>query len=52
MNTLKKLECYTAGLAIFAMFFGAGNIFIPLALGQFALDKSPWALSGLLLTND
>ena len=45
MNTLKKL-------AIFAMFFGAGNIFIPLALGQFALDKSPWALSGLLLTND
>jgi LIVCS family branched-chain amino acid:cation transporter len=50
MNTLKKIDFCTAGLAIFAMFFGAGNIIFPLALGQNALDQTPWALSGLLLT--
>ncbi len=50
MNTLKKLDCFAFGLAIFAMFFGAGNIIFPLALGQIALDKTPWGLSGFLLT--
>lgn len=50
MNTLKKIDCFAAGLAIFAMFFGAGNIIFPLALGQIALDQTPWGLSGLLLT--
>ena len=50
MNTLKTMDCYTAGLTIFAMFFGAGNIFLPLALSQHALDKTPWALSGFLIT--
>ena len=50
MNTLKKIDCYTAGLTIFAMFFGAGNIFLPLALSQYALDKTPWALAGFLIT--
>jgi branched-chain amino acid:cation transporter, LIVCS family len=50
MNTFKKFDCFAAGLAIFAMFFGAGNIIFPLALGQTALDKTPWGLSGLLLT--
>lgn len=50
MHTLKKIDCMAFGLAIFAMFFGAGNIIFPLALGQIALDKTPWGLSGLLLT--
>src|SRR3989338_2035465 len=50
MNTFKKNNYHTTGLAIFAMFFGAGNIIFPLALGQYALDKTPWALAGLLLT--
>ena len=50
MNTLKKRDCFAAGLAIFAMFFGAGNIIFPLALGRIALDKTPWGLAGLLLT--
>jgi len=50
MNLLKKFDCLAFGLAIFAMFFGAGNIIFPLALGQTALDKSPWGLSGFLLT--
>ncbi len=50
MNSLKKNDCFTVGLAIFAMFFGAGNIIFPLALGQLALDKTLWGISGLLLT--
>lgn len=50
MNTQKRLDYFTAGLTIFAMFFGAGNIFLPLALSQYALDKTPWALSGFLIT--
>lgn len=50
MNTLQKTDCLAAGLAIFAMFFGAGNIIFPLALGQMTLDKTPWGLAGLLLT--
>lgn len=50
MNTLKKFDCFAFGLAIFAMFFGAGNIIFPLALGQIALDQTPWGLSGFLLT--
>lgn len=50
MNTLKKFDCFAFGLAIFAMFFGAGNIIFPLALGQIALDKTPWGLLGFLLT--
>ncbi len=50
MNTLKRIDYFTAGLTIFAMFFGAANIFVPLALSQYALDKTPWALSGFLIT--
>lgn len=50
MNTLKKTDYLTAGLAIFTMFFGAGNIIFPLAIGQYALNQTPWALAGLLLT--
>lgn len=50
MTTLKNKDVLTAGLAIFAMFFGAGNIIFPLALGTHALDQSPYALAGLLLT--
>lgn len=50
MNTFKKFDYFAVGLAIFAMFFGAGNIIFPLALGQIALDKTPWGLAGLLLT--
>jgi len=50
MNTFKKRDYLAVGLAIFSMFFGAGNIIFPLALGRIALDKTPWGLSGLLLT--
>lgn len=51
MNINRKRDLLAAGMAVFAMFFGAGNIVFPLALGQFALDKTPAALMGLLLTS-
>lgn len=38
------------GLAIFAMFFGAGNIVFPLALGQFTQDKNFFGILGLIIT--
>lgn len=50
MNTFKKLDYFAVGLALFAMFFGAGNIIFPLALGRMAVDQMPWGLAGLLLT--
>jgi LIVCS family branched-chain amino acid:cation transporter len=39
-----------AGLAMFKMFFGAGNIVFSLAIGQYANDQNLWALLGLLIT--
>lgn len=51
MNTTRTIDIFAAGMAIFAMFFGAGNIIFPLALGQYALDKTPDALLGLILTS-
>ncbi len=45
-----KISPFAVGMAIFAMFFGAGNIVFPLALGQIALDKTPIALIGLILS--
>ncbi|MEI8365451.1 MAG: branched-chain amino acid transport system II carrier protein [Parachlamydiaceae bacterium] len=38
------------GLAMFTMFFGAGNIVFPLALGQIAQDKNFYAILGMLIT--
>lgn len=38
------------GLAMFSMFFGAGNVVFPLTLGQTAQDKNIWAILGLLIT--
>lgn len=39
-----------AGLAMFSMFFGAGNVVFPLALGQTALDQNLFAILGMLVT--
>lgn len=50
MTTLKQSDLYATGLAIFAMFFGAGNIIFPLALGHLALDQTPYGMAGLLIT--
>ncbi|MCH9608578.1 MAG: Branched-chain amino acid transport system 2 carrier protein [Chlamydiales bacterium] len=35
---------------MFAMFFGAGNIVFPLALGQFAQNQNFWGMLGLVVT--
>lgn len=48
-HTLKSTTVAT-GLAMFAMFFGAGNVVFPLALGQIAQDKNIYAISGMLIT--
>lgn len=38
------------GLALFSMFFGAGNVVFPLAIGQWAQDFNIYAILGLLIT--
>jgi len=50
LKRLLKSESLAIGLAMFSMFFGAGNIIFPLALGQYAGDKNFFAISGLILT--
>lgn len=40
----------TIGFAMFSMFFGAGNVVFPLALGQWAEGKTGIAILGLLVT--
>lgn len=50
MKKLLKSEPIAIGLAMFSMFFGAGNIIYPLAVGQFAGDKNLFAIFGLILT--
>lgn len=41
---------FSTGLAMFSMFFGAGNVVFPLVVGQTAGDQTGFALMGLLLT--
>lgn len=40
----------SAGLALFSMFFGAGNLVFPLLLGQAAGSQNFYALLGLVMT--
>jgi LIVCS family branched-chain amino acid:cation transporter len=40
----------STGLAMFSMFFGAGNVVFPLVVGQAAGDQIFYAILGLLLT--
>lgn len=51
MNAIKNSALIgSTGLAIFSMFFGAGNIIFPLALGQMTLDKNIYAVFGMIIT--
>jgi branched-chain amino acid:cation transporter, LIVCS family len=50
MNNVLKSEAISIGIAMFSMFFGAGNIIYPLAVGQYAGDKNLFAMLGLILT--
>ncbi|MEM8728010.1 MAG: branched-chain amino acid transport system II carrier protein [Chlamydiota bacterium] len=49
MNRLKSTSLST-GLAMFSMFFGAGNITFPLIIGRTVEGGLLWALIGLILT--
>lgn len=40
----------TAGFAMFSMFFGSGNLVIPLVIGTQTLDNSGYAMLGLTIT--
>ncbi len=45
-----KHPALVTGCAMFSMFFGSGNVIFPLVIGQAALDQTPYAILGLLLT--
>lgn len=50
MKHTKKSTIVATGLAMFSMFFGAGNVVFPLALGQMAQDSNFYAILGMLIT--
>lgn len=45
-----KSDTVATGLAIFSMFFGAGNVVFPLVIGRHAGDKNFYAVIGFMLT--
>ncbi|MBI5345993.1 MAG: branched-chain amino acid transport system II carrier protein [Chlamydiae bacterium] len=47
---MKKLGVFSLGIAIFAMFFGAGNIVFPLTLGRDVGSGISYAVIGFILT--
>jgi LIVCS family branched-chain amino acid:cation transporter len=47
---MKKVSTISLGIAIFTMFFGAGNIIFPLILGRETLSQIPVAIIGFILT--
>jgi len=50
MQKSSKFAAIPIGLAMFSMYFGAGNIAFPIALGQYAGNKNIYAILGLILT--
>ena len=48
--TMNKSKIISAGIAIFAMLFGAGNIVYPLAIGKETGQGMWWAIAGFTLT--
>jgi LIVCS family branched-chain amino acid:cation transporter len=50
MKTSFYSTIWLAGIAIFSMFFGAGNVIFPLKVGLIAGEQIPYALLGLLIT--
>jgi len=43
-------QIISTGLAIFSMFFGAGNLMFPIRVGQLSGDQSVWGITGFLIT--
>lgn len=50
MSQVKSSGALVAGLALFSMFFGAGDLIWPLILGGEAGNQNFYAMSGLLIT--
>ncbi|MEX1012218.1 MAG: branched-chain amino acid transport system II carrier protein [Waddliaceae bacterium] len=50
MSIKIKSTTLSTGLAMFSMFFGAGNVVFPLGVGQYAQDMNHFAVIGLLIT--
>ena len=50
MREFLKSNTLSTGLAMFSMFFGAGNVVFPLIIGQQAQDQNLTATLGLLIT--
>lgn len=50
MKNLFRANFFTTGLAMFAMFFGSGNLIFPVAIGQMAGEQNLWAMMGLFVT--
>ena len=46
----KQSNLLTTGLALFSMFFGAGNLIFPLLIGQSVRGNVWYAVSGLAVT--
>lgn len=49
-ETEKSSSIFTTGLALFSMFFGAGNLIFPLLIGKSVGDQVWFAILGLALT--
>lgn len=47
---MKKLNTFTLGIALFTMFFGAGNVVYPLTVGKLAQGNIYPALIGFIIT--
>ena len=50
MSSHARIGVISTGLALFSMFFGAGNIIFPLIVGKMAGTETPYAIIGLGLS--
>jgi len=50
IENLFRANFLTTGLAMFAMFFGSGNLIFPVAIGRMAGEQNGWAMLGLFFT--
>lgn len=48
---LKTSQIIYVSFMLFSIFFGAGNMIFPPALGQQAGTQAPWALLGFIITD-
>lgn len=50
MKSILSGKTLSTGLAIFSMFFGAGNLMFPIAVGLRSGDATLWAMAGFIVT--